>query len=100
MAANLDKYKAAGAEIVAISVDPPDKSLAMVEKLNLNFPILTDDGHKIIDTYGILDPGGKISRAAVFLLDKKGIIRWQYIADDYKVRPLDEVLLAELAKMK
>ena len=47
----------------------------MAEKLNLNFPILSDDGHKIRDTYGILDPGGKISRAAVFLLDKKGIIR-------------------------
>jgi len=72
----------------------------MAEKLNLNFPLLTDDGHKIIDTYGILDPSGKISRAAVFLLDKKGIIRWQYIADDYKVRPLDDELLAELAKMK
>jgi alkyl hydroperoxide reductase subunit AhpC len=71
-----------------------------VEKLNLNFPVLADDGHKIIDTYGILDPSGKISRAAVFLLDKKGIIRWQYIADDYKVRPLDNELLAELAKMK
>lgn len=72
----------------------------MAEKLNLNFPLLTDDGHKTIDTYGILDPSGKISRAAVFLLDKKGIIRWQYIADDYKVRPLDDQLLAELAKMK
>jgi hypothetical protein len=48
----------------------------------------------------VLDPGGKISRAAVFVLDRDGIVRWSYIADDYKIRPLDEQLLTELAKIK
>ena len=72
----------------------------MAEKLNLNFPLLSDEGHKVIDTYSILDPSGKISTAAVFILDKKGIVRWEYIAEDYKVRPLDEVLLGELAKIQ
>jgi peroxiredoxin Q/BCP len=98
LASNYDKYKSAGAEILAISVDPPEKNRALTEKLKLPFPVLADQGHKIIDAYDILDPGGKISRAAVFLLDKKGIVRWVYVADDYKVRPLDETLLGELEK--
>lgn len=100
LATNYEKYKAAGAEVIAISVDAPEKNKKLSEKLNLSFPVLADDGHKVIDAYSILDPGGKIARAAVFILDKKGVIRWQYIADDYKIRPLDEVLLGELAKIK
>jgi thioredoxin-dependent peroxiredoxin len=97
---NYDKFKAAGAEIIAISVDPPDKSQKMAEQLKIPYPILSDDGHKVIDSYSILDPGGKISTAAVFILDKQGIVRWTYVASDYKVRPLDDTLLAELAKLK
>jgi thioredoxin-dependent peroxiredoxin len=100
MATNYDKYKAAGAEILAISVDPIDKNRELAEKLKLPFPVLSDADHKVIDTYDILDMGGKIARAAVFVLDKKGIVRWAYVADDYKVRPLDETVLAELNKIK
>jgi len=99
MAANFEKYKAAGAEILAISVDPPEKNRELTDKLKLSFPVLSDAGHKVIDTYDILDSGGKIARAAVFVLDKKGIVRWTYVADDYKVRPLDDEILAELNKI-
>jgi peroxiredoxin len=99
LATNYDKYKAAGAEVIAISVDSPEKNKKLSEKLKLSFPVLSDNGHKIIDAYSILDSGGEISRAAVFILDKKGVIRWLQVSDDYKVRPLDEVLLNELAKI-
>ena len=98
MAANYDKYRSAGAEILAISVDPADKNRELSDKLKLPFPVLTDTGHKVIDAYDILDPGGKISRAAVFVVDKKGIVRWTYVADDYKIRPLDDEVLAALNK--
>lgn len=100
MASNYDKFKATGAEIFAISVDPPEKSREMAEKLKLTFTVLSDPEHRVIDRYGILDPGGKISIASVFIVDKKGIVRWSYVTDDYKVRPLDETILAELAKIK
>jgi peroxiredoxin len=100
LASNYDKFKAAGAEILAISVDPPEKSREMAEKLKLTFTVLSDPEHRVIDRYGILDPGGKISIASVFVIDKNGIVRWSYVTDDYKVRPLDETILAELAKIK
>jgi peroxiredoxin len=100
LATNYDKYKAAGAEVIAITVDSPEKNKKISEKLNLAFPVLTDEGHKVIDAYSILDASGHISKAAVFILDQQGIVRWQYIADDYKIRPLDDLLLGELAKIK
>ena len=100
MAGDYQKLKSAGAEVLAISVDSPEKSSNLADKLKLPFPMLSDPRHKVIDSYGILDPGGEISRAAVFILDQKGVVRWSYIADDYKVRPLDETLLAELARIE
>ena len=100
MAANYDKFKAAGAEVLGISVDPAEKSRELAEQLKIRFPLLSDKDHKVIDEYDILDPGGKISIASVFVVDKKGIVRWSYVTDDYKVRPLDDVILTELAKLK
>jgi len=100
LAADYDKFKAAGAEVLAISVDPPEKSRELAQQLKISFPLLSDREHKVIDQYDILDPSGKFSIASVFVVDKKGIVRWSYVADDYKVRPLDEVILAELGKIK
>jgi len=97
LATDAEKFKAAGAEIIAISVDEREKSMELAQKLKLPFVLLSDRDHRVIDSYDVLDPGGKISRAAVFVLDRKGIVRWSYIADDYKIRPLDQVLLEQLA---
>ena len=100
MATNYDRFKAAGAEVLGISVDPPEKSRELAGKLKIPFPLLSDQDHKVIDEYGILDPGGKISIASVFVVDRKGTVRWSYVTDDYKVRPLDDVILDQLAKIK
>lgn len=99
MVNNYAKYKAEGAEILAISVDPAEKNRELAEKLKIPFPVLSDIDLKTIKAYDILDPGGKISRAVVLILDRKGIVRWSYVADDYKVRPLDDELLAQLKKI-
>ena len=100
MATDYQKFKSAGAAIVAISIDDPEKSAKLADSLKLPFPVLSDPGHKVIDTYGILDAGKEIATAAVFILDRQGVVRWSYIAADYKVRPLDETLLDELARIK
>ncbi len=56
--------------------------------------------HKVIDLYDILDPNGKISKASVFILDNKGIVRYAWVADNYKIRPPDDDLLGEVGKIK
>jgi peroxiredoxin len=72
----------------------------LADKLKLPFPLLSDSDHKVIDLYDVFDSSGKISRAAVFVVDSKGVVRWAHVSEDYKVRPLDDVLLAELDKIK
>jgi alkyl hydroperoxide reductase subunit AhpC len=81
-------------------VDPPEKSRELATQLKIRFPLLSDRDHKVIEQYDIIDPGGKFSIASVFVVDKKGIVRWSYVTDDYKVRPLDDIIFVELSKIR
>ncbi len=92
--------KAEGADVVAISVDNPEKSREMAGKLKIPFPLLSDIDHKVIDAYDLYNAEGKISKPATYVLDNKGIVRWSFFEEDYKVRPLEDVLLEELKKVK
>ncbi len=93
------KLKAAGADIVAISVDDPEKSRTFANNLKIPFTVLSDADHKVIEAYDVLDAENKISKPAVFIVDKKGIVRWSYIGTDRADRPLNEKILAELGKI-
>ena len=100
MAADYDKIKAAGADVVAISVDKPEKSRELSGKLKLPFPILSDVDHNVIDAYDLYNADGKISKPATYVLDTKGTVRWAFFEEDYKIRAFDEVILEELKKIK
>lgn len=86
--------------MVAISVDKLEKSRELADKLKLPFAVLSDVEHKAIDAFDLYDAQGKISKAATFVLDKEGFVRWSFFEEDYKVRPLDDVLLEELKRIK
>jgi len=52
--------KGENVQLYAISIDPPEVSKTFAEKIAadgkgpLDFPILSEPGHKIIDAYGLL----------------------------------------------
>ena len=61
----------AGARVFAISVDPPGRNAAMVEKLSLPFPYLSDpDRSQAIIPYGVADEKDerKIARPSIVLV--------------------------------
>jgi peroxiredoxin len=86
-------------KLYAISVDPPDVSKDFAKKIaadgkgEINFPILSDPDHKIIDAYGLRDPayeGQKvygIPHPAVYVIDKTGKVAWAKIESNYRERP-------------
>ena len=99
-------------KLFAISVDPPDVSKSFAEKIAsdgkgaINFPLLSDPEHKIIDAYGLRDPayeGQKvygIPHPAVYVIDKQGKVAWARIESDYKQRPTNEEIRAALESLK
>ena len=71
----------------------------------MNFPLLSDPEHKIIDAYGLRDPayeGQKvygIPHPAVYLIDK-GKVTWAKIESDYKRRSTNEEIRTALNSLK
>jgi peroxiredoxin len=50
----LERIKALGASLVAISPQTPDEGLSTAEKRNLEFSVLTDAGNRVARTYGLV----------------------------------------------
>ncbi len=79
---SLDMLNKANAQVLGISVDMPFTAKVFSEKYNLNFMILSDYNREVIRQYGLLlpnfagMPGLDSTQRAVFLIDKKGIIRY------------------------
>lgn len=49
------RYSRQGAVILGMSPDLPDKLTKFTQKYDLNFDLLSDEGHKIAEKYGVWD---------------------------------------------
>ena len=98
---DLEKYKAAKAVILGVSVDTVESHKSFCAKEGLAFKLLSDTDTKVSDTYGSLMEynGMKLSARNTFIIDPQGKIAKVFL----KVKPSGhsaEVLaaLAELQK--
>lgn len=72
----------------------------------VNYPLLSDPGHKTIDEYGLLDEryiGRRIEgvpQTAIYILDKERKIVWANVSQDYSSRPSIQTLRTEIDKFK
>ena len=82
-------FRAAGAGVVAISRDRAEKSRRLAENLQLAFPLLTDEALAATAGFGVTQPTGGLSLAAVFVVDRDGLITWAQVGEEI---PEDQVL--------
>ena len=94
--------------MLAISVDSPEQSRTFAEKIaadgkgKVEYRILADAGHRVIDAYGIRDPdynGQKfegIPRPTVYVINKEGRVTWMKVELNYKERPTNSDIRAAL----
>lgn len=70
------------AQLLGISVDSKWSHLAFSENRKLHFPLLSDFEPKgqVAKLYGVYDEKEGQSKRALFVLDEKGIIRWNYLS--------------------
>lgn len=96
MARSHEDFLAAGTRIFSISVDSPGQNAAMIDKLDLPFPLLSDpDRKEAIEPFGVTDPKDErnISRPAMILLTPDGEEAWRFVSRDFADRlPEDQVL--------
>ena len=106
----LPEIQKAGAQLVALSPELPDKSLDTQQKNKLEFEVLTDLNHEVADDYGLvfkLTPkvrdlykqffnlnefngkeagDDKLPLAATYIISPDGTIRWAFLKADYRQR--------------
>lgn len=108
----LGDLRAAGATLVAISPETPDKSLSTQQKNELGFTVLSDANNDVARTYGTVfsltgpvheayngwfqfdqwngyEAGkgtGELPLAATYVIDRSGVIRSAFLNADYRER--------------
>lgn len=117
----LPQFKAAGATLVVLSPELPDKSLSTKEKNNLKFEVLTDydnevarqfriafalndelveiynDFHKLEIYNGVLT--NELPVPATYVIGTDAIIRYAFVDTDYRKRAEPADILAALKKI-
>ncbi len=100
MAKQHGRITAAGAWVAGISVDGVDRNAAMVEKLALPFPLLSDpDGTRAIQPYGAWHEGNGMARPAVVVTTPSGGEAVHQVGEDFADRPDEDELVATIDQL-
>jgi peroxiredoxin Q/BCP len=72
--------------VVGISYDSVEVLDAFAKKQKIEFPLLSDPDHKVIDAYGLLNKEAKgkaegVPHPGTMILDKEGVIRAKLFHD-------------------
>jgi peroxiredoxin len=76
---HLEDFRAAGAGLVAISVDDAARAETVRQEFGLKFPLLCDTRREVVKAYGLLNSGekGGIAFPASFVIDRKRVVRFR-----------------------
>ncbi|MGL6178154.1 MAG: peroxiredoxin family protein [Tannerellaceae bacterium] len=102
----LKEFKELGAQLIAISPQRADSTLTLQQKKELQFTLVSDTDNRVAQKYGLsfkLDSEthqlyekrfslskyngsteGTLPITAAYIIDRKGVIRYAYINEDYK----------------
>jgi peroxiredoxin len=115
----LPDIKAAGATLIGVSPETPDTSLSTVEKQQLEFEVLSDQGNRVARDYGLLftvyeemrplyrewnmdvpasngDDSWALPVPATYVIDTHGVVRAAHVDKDYTKRMEPAAILSAL----
>lgn len=97
--------KALDVQMLAVSVDPPDKGRETQQKLNVPFPVLSDSKLEAMEAYGTRFPrpgpgGSTINTPTLVLIDRTGKIVWIHQAENFRIRAPFSQVLEEINKLE
>ena len=77
----IDRFQRRDTAIIAISVDRPSDSMAMIQRLGLSFALASDPDQNIVKAYGVQNPDTKeLALHAVYIVDEQGSIFYRKVA--------------------
>lgn len=100
---SMARLNQAKAQVYGISVDTFFTLKAFHDAQRLTFPLLSDFNKDVIQAYGVYNPdmiGLKgISKRAVFVLDKDGVVRHKEVLEDARNEPNYERVFSTLSSL-
>jgi len=94
-----------GATLFGISTDSHHSHRVFKQQNGINYPLLSDWNKTVTKAYGAqYDKFGDfglqgVSKRAVFVLDRDGIVRYRWVTEDPKVPPDHQRVLEEVKKL-
>lgn len=96
-----DRYSELDARVFGVSVDSPFVTARFRESEGLPFPLLSDFNKEACAAYGVLETNAfgmvGISKRAVFVIGRDGLVHYAWVSDDDGVEPDYEQVLAATA---
>ena len=87
------EFRAEGAELLGVSVDPVDTHRAWAEELGgVNFPLLSDTEKQVSRAYGILNEKEGVSLRATFIVNPAGDLCYAVASHTNVGRSVEETL--------
>ncbi len=87
----MGRFESRDINVIALSVDAPGDSLAMINRLGLSFPLVSDSAQNVIRAYKVQNPTTKeLALHAVYLIDTNGRVFYRKVA---RRRPTSEELI-------
>ena len=102
---SIARLESLNAYVLGISVNDPFSNKAFKEANLLNFPLLCDYNREVIELYGVSMynfaglKGYTTAKRSIFVVDKKGIIRYRWVSDDPSREPIYDEIMKVLDKL-
>ena len=99
MAARHGEFLEAGARVYALSTDNPGQNSAVMEKLALTFPLLSDETKEnAVRPLGFDDEADprQLSKPGSVIISPEGEVVSRFVGEDFADRPDEDDILAEL----
>jgi peroxiredoxin Q/BCP len=92
--ANYDEVKKMGAEVIGVSSDSASSHESFASECDVRFPLLSDEGAKVRELYGVKSSLGLFPGRVTFVIDKEGIIRRVFASQMNPKRHVSEAIEA------
>lgn len=100
------ELKRRGFRLAALSYDPPAVLSAFAKQRAIAYPLLSDEGSRTIDAFGLRDPAygpghyaHGVPKPAIFVLAPDGRVLAKLAEDGYRTRPTSEALLEAIDRV-
>ena len=100
---DIDNYRQLNAQIVGVSVDPPEKNAQFCSSEGLDFYMLSDIGGRVSKLYGtaLSIPGfGTFSNRQTYIIDPKGNLRYVFTDVESRIARHSGEVLEKLSEFE